>query len=394
MRLRLFARGPLVTRVGTLGAAAAAALSLCVDGAAAQSDSEREMRQVFEQILRDPTNPALNFRYARMASARGEYRKALAACERVLARDPQNAEARACIAQQLRESRPAYTSLTAVLGAQYESNPRHERFTGRRTQDGAMSARLTVSDERPFGDILWRSEGDVAAQYYFSFRDIEVGTVGARTGPVIDIAEGLKINPFVGFYYSWLERRTFTSEPTAGITLESEVTGPLKSITARWGYDFVGRHLTERDGMFVEVNGVVEFRNVGLQGTLAAISPYWRYNGVTRSGALTDTPFNVPYPARHHQIGVRGDYFLSPLSWLIVNVNVTYEYRHYFEEIPLENKNRRDHVIAPGAQLVFGTFVQNQLDVIASYTFEYRHSNDGSQRYMNHVAGLRFLWRM
>ena len=112
------------------------------------------------------------------------------------------------------------------------------------------------------------------------------------------------------------------------------------------------------------------------------------------TGALTETPFNQPYPARQHQIGARADYFVSALSWLIVNVNVTGEYRHYFEQIPLETKNRRDYVVAPGAQLIFGTFAQNQLDVIASYTFEYRHSNDGSQRYMNHVAGLRFLWRM
>jgi hypothetical protein len=381
-------------RAGSRGTLLAAALVFGAGAAHAQSSPDRDMRAIFEQILRDPTNPALNFRYARMASERGEHRKALAACERVLARDPNNAEAKACIERELRASRPSYTSITAVFGAQYETNPRHERRTGRRTDDGAAVGRITFSDERPLGDIHWRTEADVAAQYYFSFRDLEIGTVGARTGPLIDIAEGFKVNPFVGFYYSWLERRTFTSEPTAGVTLESERTGPLKSVSARWGYDFVGRHLSERDGMFVEVNGVFEFRNVGLRSSIAVVSPYWRYNGVVGSGALTETPFNQPYPARQHQIGARADYFVSALSWLIVNVNVTGEYRHYFEQIPLETKNRRDYVVAPGAQLIFGTFAQNQLDVIASYTFEYRHSNDGSQRYMNHVAGLRFLWRM
>jgi tetratricopeptide (TPR) repeat protein len=394
MRQRRFAREPAATRARLRGGLIAAALLFGADAALAQSESDRDMREVFEQILRDPNNPALNFRYARMASERGDYRKALAACERVLARDPNNAEAKACLERLLRASRPAYTTINIVLGAQYETNPRHERRTGKRTDDGAALGRVTISDERPLGDIYWRTEGDVAAQYYFNFRDIEIGTVGARTGPLIDIADGLKLNPFVGFYYSWLERRTFNGEPTAGIILETERTGPLKTVTARWGYDLVGRHLSERDGIFVEVNSVFEFRNLVVPGSLAAVSPYWRYNGVTGSGALTETPFNQPFPARQHQIGARADYFVPALSWLYVNVNFTYEYRHYFEQIPLEDKNRRDHVFAPGGQLIFGSFAENRLDVVASYVFEYRHSNDGSQRYMNHVAGLRLLWRM
>ncbi len=377
-----------------------AALSFGADVAYAQTAlerdvrNERDMREIFDKILLDPSNTALNFRYARLAIERAEYRKALAAYERVLARDPNNAEAKAGIAQLLRESRPSYTSLTVVLGAQYESNPRHELKTGKRTDDGGFTARISVIDERPLGDIYWRTEGDASGVYYLTFRDIDSGTVGARTGPLIELAQGLRVNPFIGFYYSWLTRRTYSGEPTAGVVLETELTGPLKSVAARGGYQLIGRSFSERDGTFAEIIANFEWRNLGFERSLFGFSPYWRYSGVFGSGALTETPFNQPFPARQHQLGARADYFVPVLSWLVVNVNFTYEYRHYFEQIPEERKNRRDHLYAPGTQIVFGSFAGNSLDVIASYQFEYRHSNDGTQRYMNHVAGLRFLWRM
>ncbi len=390
VRARAGLTGALLVIALLSGAAAAPAETATEGGVGA----ERDMREVFDKILLDPSNPALNFRYARLAIERGEYRKALAAYERVLARDPNNAEAKAGIARLLRESRPSYTTLTVALGAQYESNPRHDLNTGKRTDDVGFTGRVSLSDERPLGDIYWRTEADALAIYFATFHDIDSGTVGARTGPLIELAQGIRINPFIGFYYSWLTRRTYNGEPTAGIVLETERTGPLKSVAARWGYQAVGRSFSERDGTFAEVVANLEWRNLVFDRSLAGLSPYWRYSGVFGSGALTENPFNQPFPARQHQIGGRGDYFVAVLPWLIINVNFTYEYRHYFEQIPLEDKNRRDHLYAPGTQLIFGSFLENHLDVIASYLFEYRHSNDGSQRYMNHVAGLRFLWRM
>lgn len=356
--------------------------------------TERTMRELFDRILSDPSNPELNFRYARLAIERGDYQKALAAYERVLARDSNNAEAKAGIARLLRDTRPSYTSLTFAFGAQYESNPRHDLKTGRRTDDAAFSGRISLTDERPIGDIYWKTEGDASGIYYPTFHDIDSGTAGARTGPLLELTQGLRINPFVGVYYSWLARRTYSTEPTAGIVVETDRLGPLKSVTARGGYQFVGRGYSDRDGVFAEVVANFEWRGVGFEKSLAGFSPYWRYSGVLGSGAPSETPFNQPFPARQHQIGGRADYFLQVLPWMIVNVNFSYEYRRYFEEIPLENKNRRDHVFAPGAQIIFGSFAEQRLDVVASYLFEYRHSNDGSQRYMNHVAGLRFLWRM
>ncbi|HDL16757.1 MAG TPA: hypothetical protein ENH27_02830, partial [Rhizobiales bacterium] len=42
-----------------------------------------EMAAVFDQLLSSPDDPALNLRYAELAIAKGETRKALAAYERI-----------------------------------------------------------------------------------------------------------------------------------------------------------------------------------------------------------------------------------------------------------------------------------------------------------------------
>jgi hypothetical protein len=363
-------------------------------GARAQSSGGDEMRRVFDQILQDPSNPGLNTRYARMAADRGEYRKAIAAYERILARDPTNAEAKAAIAELLRQTDPPYTNITLVVGSLWESNPRHERTVNRRSYDFSFLGRATVSDERRIAGMRWRTEADASYLYYLNFKDIELGTVGARTGPVFDIADGYRIHPFAGIAYTALERRTFNTEPTAGFTIESDKTGPLKTLTVRWGYNFVGRTFSDRDGTFVEVYPNFEFSNVVFDGSLAAFTPYWRYNGVFGSGAPTEDNRNQPFPTRQHQFGARADYYLPLTDWLVAGVNFTYEYRHFFERIPLETANRRDHVYAPGAQLIFGPFFENRVDVIGSYLFEYRHSNDGLNIYKNHTAALRLIVRM
>ncbi len=51
-----------------------------------------EYDSVFERLLFSPSDPALNIRYAELAEANGELRKALGAYERVLAQDPYNSQ--------------------------------------------------------------------------------------------------------------------------------------------------------------------------------------------------------------------------------------------------------------------------------------------------------------
>ena len=71
-----------------------------------------EISDVFDQLLSTPDDPALNLRYAELAMAKGETRKALAAYERVLAHDPDNAEVRRAYKKAKRQLQPAVTAFT------------------------------------------------------------------------------------------------------------------------------------------------------------------------------------------------------------------------------------------------------------------------------------------
>lgn len=375
--------------------AAAALGTLLARPAGAQDDVE--MRRVFEQILQDPGNPGLNLRYARLAMDRGEIRKALAAYERILAQDPDNEEAKAGIRRIQRELEPSVTRATVLLGGQYESNARRVAF-GRspgasKRYDGALYARIQGTDERRIGPVRLRTEGDAYANYHMQFRDIDFGIAGARSGPVFDLGEGLRIHAFIGGSYAWLSRRTFFTEATAGVTIEIEREHPLKTVSIRWGYDIVGEDFSTRDATFVEVTPRFVFNNVGVERSIAVVSPYWRYNGVFGSGPPGIDPRNEPFPSRYHQLGVRADLFVPVFANVTLGIGAIYEYRHYFETEIDKSKNRRDHVVSPSAQLIVAGLVGGRADLIFSYSFEHRGSNDRTQLYDNHTAGAKVLWR-
>ena len=385
-------RGPSGPFVRRLGLCCMIGLGALYTGAASAQD-DVELRRVFEQILQDPGNPGLNLRYARLAIDRGEIRKALAAYERILAQDPNNEAAKAGIRRVQRELEPTATRATLLLGGQYETNPRRVRSSPTHRDDGSLYGRLQANDERRIGDIRWRSEADAYANWHTQFRDINFGTAGARGGPVFELGNGLRINPFVGGSYAWLNKQSFYTEATAGMTLEIESEQALKSVSVRWGYQFVGEDFSTRDGTFVEVSPRFVVNSLMFERSIAVFSPYWRYSGVFGSGPAGIDPRSEPFPARNHQLGARGDYFVTLFANVTLGVGGIYEYRHYFETVTDKSKNRRDHVVSPSAQVIVAGLVGGKADLIFSYSFEHRNSNDQPQLYDNHTAGAKILWR-
>jgi hypothetical protein len=374
---------------GVIGLALSSAIS--ISDVHAQDDAE--LRRVFEQILQDPGNPGLNLRYARLAVERGEIRKALAAYERILAQDPNNEDAKAGIRRIQRELEPSVTRVTLLLGGQYESNPHRLAGRGSNRHDGALSGRLQALDERRIGAVRWRTEGDVYANWHTRFHDIDFGIAGGRGGPVFELGEGYRIHAFVGGSYSWLTRRTFYTEGTAGATLEIETQSPLKSVSVRWGYQFVGEDFSTRDGTFVEVSPRFVVNALLVERSIAVLTPYWRYNGVFGDGPPGVDPRSEPFPARYHQLGIRADYFVPLFANVTFGIGAIYEYRHYYETVTDKSKNRRDHVVSPSAQVIVAGLAKGQADLIFSYSFEHRASNDRAQLYDNHTAGAKILWR-
>ena len=110
-----------------------------------------QLRQLYQQILRDPTNTELNLRYARLAESKGELRKALTAYERILINDPDNREAQTGSQQILLLLKPSFTRWTAILGGDYASNARRRNRLFDRGSDLIGTGQLFVIDERRIG---------------------------------------------------------------------------------------------------------------------------------------------------------------------------------------------------------------------------------------------------
>ena len=90
-----------------------------------------ELDVVFGQLLAEPGNPSLNLRYAELAMERGETRKALAAYERVLARDPGNRQVIRAYNRVKRRLQPKVTAFYALnrLRLRIEPSSSDRRFT-------------------------------------------------------------------------------------------------------------------------------------------------------------------------------------------------------------------------------------------------------------------------
>jgi hypothetical protein len=359
--------------------------------AAAQSDAE--YRRAFDLVLLDPANPAHNLHYARLAIERGELSRAQAAYERILERDPNNREALDGLRAIKRRLEPTFTEVTLSVGPHWESNPLRLRQSEVTHGDIAVLARGTLRDERPAFGWRWRTEGVGTVLKWGTFNEVDVADVALASGPVVPLGSAGRLYTFAGVGYSAVRWRFFAAGPTAGLSWELDDAGPLKSVTARWNYSFVGNAFSQRDSTQFEIFPRFIVDDLALKGSTAILIPYFRYSGVFGSGSPTDDPRNQPFPARGFQAGTRGDFFVPVLRNVSVGVFAIYEYRHYYEAIPGETKNRRDHYFAPGAQFIIASAFLDQIDLVGSYTYELRVSNDGVQNYSNHLLTLRFVRR-
>jgi hypothetical protein len=358
--------------------------------------AQDELDAIYQQILNDPGNVELNLRYARLAIARGELRKAIGAFERVLAQDPQNAEAQAGLERVQRLLVQDVTSIVITAGIQGETNPRRQPISDPDTMDGSIFGRIQLYDNRLVGQTFrLRTEGDLFANYHFTFHDIDFGVVNLRSGPQFTINPQWVLHLFAQGGHAWLNARAFYWEAGGGATLETRTAqDPGMSLTARAGYNFITEGFTPLDAYFFELTPRLSWRALLYPSGTFVLSPYYRYNGTEGSGAPGVGPTGERFPLRFHQFGARADYLVELYDGVTLNLNITGEYRHYFEDKISEPGRRRDYLVIPGAQLIFNSIWETPLDLVVSYSYERLFPNDDAFRYHNHVIGVRVLWRI
>jgi hypothetical protein len=379
-------RGVRLIRHAVLGLA----LSLLVSPAGAD-----ELKSLYAQILRNPTNSELNFRYAKLAEERGEWRKALSAYERILVNDPDNPDVRRALQRVRRKLQPNTTQFVTELGGRWESNPR--RVATGENDDGLALARVTMRDERGFGDASrWRTIAQLLGDIYFDNGDLNYGYAGAYTGPVIDITPTIAVHAGLGGGASYFDHRLFFSEATANLTFESYLEGAYKTVHVRGGYRSFDDFFPSNDGFYVDVLGKFSYPNIVGQNDVFIASPWFRWSDIGGTGFSVFTPTEQVQPGRFIEYGGKLEYYRRVLDWLTVGANVSLSRRDYassFDATLGTTIDRRDVLLAPGATLVFHQVWGYQTDLRVDYRFERNNSNVAARDYDNHVATVMFVSR-
>ena len=354
-----------------------------------------QLRQIYQQILRDPTNTELNLRYARLAESKGELRKALTAYERILINDPGNREAQTGSQQILLLLKPGFTRWTAILGGDYASNARRRNRLFDRGSDLIGTGQLLVIDERRIGGRRWRSKGQIYADFHKRFRSFDYGYVGGDIGPLLAARGGWTVRPAFGAAYSWLDQQTFLTELSLLLGIEAPKTGAFQRIDFRFSYNFVGDQFSaRRNGVVFEVAPQFLVRNLVKRGDGLTIRPSLLYNGATGGEPNPLLVRGDLFPNRYQQYAVRLTYFVPIMGGKVfVGLNLESNVRLYVVRVPGQAERRRDTYLAPGAELIFPQLFHPKHDFIIQYRFENNVSNDGTENFNNHVAGFRSVWR-
>jgi hypothetical protein len=354
-----------------------------------------ELKRLYAQILRDPANSELNFRYAELAEQRGETRKALAAYERVLLNDPNNPEVRRALQGIRRALQPDTTQFIAEFGAAYESNPR--RISTGESDDGVALARLIMRDERGIGGgMRWRTIGQLSGDLYFDNGDLSYGYAGGYTGPLIDITPNVAMHAALGGGGAYFDHRLFYKEATANVTFESYLEGALHSVRVRSGYRSYNDGFPSDDGFYADVTGKFSFPNAFNSGTLMIVTPWYRWSDIGGTGFSVFTPSEQVQPGKYREYGGRIEFYRRIFEWLTVGGGVSLSHRDYassFDLATLTTSKRRDVMLAPHAALIFHNVIGYQTDLRFDYRFEHNDSNNALRDFENHIASMMLVSR-
>ncbi len=376
----------------------AAAFALASGDVWAQEPTRQELRRVFDQLLQDPTNSDLNFRYARIARERGELRKALATYERVLATDPDNQEAQDGIRRVKRLLEPDATEVVVLVGGQYETNPQYETDSNSSTDDVSLVGRAVVTDDRKFGETRWRTNGDFFSNWHAEFGEIDFLNLGVRTGPVLELTEDWDIHPALGASYAILDSETFFYEGSFSVAIEAVNGGVFKSLNLRAAFVQIDDEIAGLNAYVLEINPRFVIADLVTKNDSMIVNPLYRFNGTEGTGAA-GVVSGETFPLNYQQIGGRVDYYFPITPETYVGVNLTGYYEDYNESVidPLTgletSENRKDVYLSPGAQVIFARVFFANHDVVVSYQYETNLSNDDFEDFKNHIAGVTSVWR-
>jgi tetratricopeptide (TPR) repeat protein len=357
-----------------LAAALAAALSLASVGEGVAD----EMADVYARIIANPVDSALNLQYALIAEGRGEYRKALAAYERVLVNDPDNQEARRGLQRVRRIIEPAVTLRTLEFGAAVDSNPLHA--TAGAAADVLGYGRFSVRDERAVGGQRWRTIINAYGEAHARETQLNYASLNAETGPLIDLdGSMMTFRPALGGGAAAFDGRFYYWDVNASGTLEGYLQGAYQWARLRAGYRQYDPSFTAEAGFYADLTGKMSFKDIVHDNDVFSIAPRLRWSGIQGMPADDADEFA---PGLYIEAGSTFEYS-KVISEALTAVLSTRINQRWYDDIG--GGARRDFLLSPGASLVFPGLFGVQTALRVDYRYEWNDSSDDAHDWQNHL---------
>jgi hypothetical protein len=351
-----------------------------------------EIDNLHAQILLHPEDSELNLRFAQLAEASGHLRWALAAYERVVLNDRNNAAALSGLTRVRRALQPNTTLLTVQLGAQYESNPRYYLPPHRGEVEALGSVALL--DERNLGGIRWRTNAVAAGLAHANDTDLNYGVAGADTGPVLDALPGWSFRPAVGGSAAYFDRRFYYGEGAVSGTFESVTQGLYRSILLRGAYRSYDNFFPSGEGFYVEARAKTAVPAVFGPGSVLIVSPFVVWSDISGIAPIVNPIITELQPGAYVEAGARIDVIKGLTSWMVLGLNFTASARNYRTDVvPSSLERRQDWILSPGASLTFPNLFAYQSDLRFEYRYLSDQSNDPTKSFNDHIVTASIISR-
>ncbi len=351
-----------------------------------------EITAVFDQLLSTPDDPALNLRYAELAMAQGETRKALAAYERVLARDPENAEARRAYRKAKLQLQPSVRAFTLTTGLSFESNPRQvPGGSAQHNEDVSLEASILMYDERTLAGRRWRTLGHASGHLLLETDDLNDATFSLASGPIFDISKKTQLHIAPGAAMAILDDDWLYQDGLVRIALERRNKGNGQSVTTTVKYRDTNSSFNGDDGLIVKVDGRFLQTNRFRAGDAFYFLPRFTYSepGGNGPGRVFQSAL---FPGNYIEYGARLAYFMpvaNKRAFLGAGIGV-YQ-RDYDQNVAFGTKDRSDVMFVPTAHFLVTNVRGSKFDFRLDYRFENNDSNDSLEDFDNHVASARIV---
>lgn len=405
-----------------------------------------ELSDLSTRVMADPGNVATSLEYGKLAEASGKPRWALAAYERVLMLDPTNAEAWEGLSRVRWHMEPATTvwSLDGGVFADtnpyrtgtfdlygYSPNPYLNIFAAYPEKtDTFFTVGLSMRDDRPVGDIRWRTTARVEQQSWVDNSQLDGGYVTAASGPMFQLTPQIAVRLAPMATFSWLNNGLDSIEmanpwydpvwyPDKYITygpggddpvrfwevggligFEGYLNGAMQRLDISVGYRTYGEAYSASEGLVVGVVGRFTRPNVFVEGDAFTLQPWFRWADLgepsdrdeyiywdgARAGSITEAGLKLGYS--------------KPLtSWLTVVGTMELDYRETrfsWEDDPwgyVPKNTLQEVVFAPGIALVLPNIFRDGLDLRFEYAYEYTDTNADNGEIDAQVFGTSFAYR-